>query len=399
MNTKVLFEKRSAIVIKTMYFLVYAASAAWSTFFFVYLKNDCHLSGFQVGLLAAVQQINSIIFLPLWGMIADRYGKKKTFLLLLGLSFVLLQGFMLKGNFLFYLLFIIIFSAINNPLALLIDSFAIDESHHTAKQVSYGQMRLWASTGWALSSVLTGILVRPQSMIYIFPIASALFAIAWLMHLVWYKQQNSNITTATPSFKTVKALLTEQPRLLWFLLFVLVFQIFNSPTLMFINMYYNEIGGTMSQIGIAFAVQSVFELPFFFWGHKLILKYGSRQVLFFTMLVAALRLCLYGLTANPWVAIMIGSLHGITLGLFYVAVVDYVHSIVPHNQTSTGQSIMYVFLGIGTSIGNLLNGYCNDTMTLKTGMLLNAAMVLLLVLATMTYLRWRKRNAALTWMN
>jgi PPP family 3-phenylpropionic acid transporter len=85
---------------------------------------------------------------------------------------------------------------------------------------------------------------------------------------------------------------------------------------MFINLYYTEIGALNTQIGIAFAVQSICELPFLFFGALLIEKYGVKRIIIFTLLVAALRMFLYGLTTNPWIAIAIGCTHGITLGLF-----------------------------------------------------------------------------------
>lgn len=386
------YENASARTIKAMYFIIYVGFASWLTLFYVYLKDDCHLSGFQVGCIAAVQQINNIFFLPLWGMVADKYGKKKVFLLLLGLSVCFLLFFMIKGPFVYYLLFMIVFTAIYNPLPSLLDSIAIEMSKTSKTNISFGEIRLWASAGWALSSALTGLLVTEKNMQIIFPVATSFLIITWIIALKYLKQPVIKKTHSSLSIRTIFDLLNHDKRLLSLFVLILVFHIFNSPTLMLINLYYNEIGGTNSHIGLAFAIQSVFELPFFFWGQKIVDRFNAKRIIIFCMLVASFRMFLYGLTSHPVLAIAIGSLHGITLGLLAVALVDIIHSIVPQNQNSTGQSLMYVFMGIGTSLGNLINGYLKDSITLRNAMLLNSAFVLMLVFSILVYMKRKTQN-------
>ncbi|HPY83045.1 MAG TPA: MFS transporter, partial [Bacteroidales bacterium] len=108
MYTLARYARNSVAVIKILYFLMFAALAAWSTYFYVFLEDERGLTGVQIGLIAAVQQITNIVFLPLWGMISDRYGKRSVFLLLLGISVFLLYGFIVQGSFLYYFFFMIL---------------------------------------------------------------------------------------------------------------------------------------------------------------------------------------------------------------------------------------------------------------------------------------------------
>ncbi len=382
MYTRATYSKYSVGIIQLLYFLLYAAFAAWSSYFYVFLENERHLTGVQIGSIAAVQQINNIIFLPLWGMISDKYGKRKVFLLLLGISVFTLFGFLAQGGFIYYLVFIVFFSALHNPIGSLIDSFALRKANEPLVQTTYGKMRLWASVGWAVSSVGTGYLIKYTTISYIFPIASTILAITWIISFFLLNKKRETTHNIKPGFKTLYSFLIHNKQLLWFFLFIMLYYIFNSPTLMFINLYYNEIGASNSHIGLAFAVQSVFELPFMFFGYKIIAKYGIRNIILFTMFVAAVRMVLYGLTSNPWVAIAIGCTHGITLGLFLIAAIEYTQRLVPTSFKSTGQTLFYTFLGLGTSVGNILNGYLKDFMSLQHAMKLNAAMVLLLIIIT-----------------
>lgn len=79
MYTQHQYSKYSVGAIKLLYFLIYVGMAAWSTQFYAFLERERALSGVQIGTLAAVQQINNLIVLPVWGMISDRYGKRKVF--------------------------------------------------------------------------------------------------------------------------------------------------------------------------------------------------------------------------------------------------------------------------------------------------------------------------------
>ena len=53
-----------AIIIKLLFFLSYAAAAAWLSYFFVYLKDGVGLTGFEIGIIAGLQQFNNIFVLP-----------------------------------------------------------------------------------------------------------------------------------------------------------------------------------------------------------------------------------------------------------------------------------------------------------------------------------------------
>ncbi|MFO7869614.1 MAG: MFS transporter [Bacteroidales bacterium] len=373
------YARNSVWVVKLLYFFLYAAIAAWSSYFYVFLEDERALTGTEIGMIAAVQQINNIIFLPLWGMMSDRYGKRKIFLLLIGVSAVLLYGFIVQGAFWYYFLFMIVFSALHNPLGALIDAFAINKSKEQNIPSSYGQMRLWASVGWAVSSLSTGYLIEATSLTSIFFVASFFLICTWVISFLYLNKKREVRSTHPPSFSTLKTVLLQHKKLFYFFMFILVFYILNSPTLNFINLYYKEIGASNTQIGYAYAVQAMCELPFMFFSAFIINKLGIRRVILGTMLVASLRLMLYGFTTEPWIAIAIGSLHGITLGMFIVSVIEYTNYIVPQSQNSTGQTLMYTFLGIGMSIGNFINGVLKDSIGLQYAMRIDSFLILVLV--------------------
>ena len=74
------YSRLSVRSVRALYLFLYIGLAAWSTQFYAFLERDRSLTGVEIGALAAVQQINNMLILPIWGMISDRYGKRKIFL-------------------------------------------------------------------------------------------------------------------------------------------------------------------------------------------------------------------------------------------------------------------------------------------------------------------------------
>ena len=409
MLTSSQYSTHSVRAIKLLYFLLYVGMAAWSTQFYAFLERERSLSGVQIGAIAAVQQINNLIILPFWGMISDRYGKRRVFLILLAVSALCIEGFLYTGGFIYYLLFIVVFTTLYNPLAALVDSFALEKTSIPFVRSSYGNMRLWASLGWSVSSIGTGMLIRYAGFSFsvIFPITTVFFLVAWIVAYISLNKKHEYKTSKSPSFKTLRDLLMTDRRIVLFFLFCLTYYIFNSPILNMINIYYSEICVSYFSnlsaeelnvkigliVGIAFAVQSIFELPFMFFANFFIKRYGTRNVILFTMFVAFLRMMLYGLSTNPWFSVVIGATHGITLGLFWVAAVGYVHTLIPKSQNSTGQMLFNTFLAIGTCIGNLLTGFMKDTISIQNGMMVNATVILGIILAGIFFTRRQARLA------
>jgi len=391
MYTQKIYERKSVAINKALFFLFYAALASWASYFYVFLEEERGLTGTQIGIIAAIQQLNNIIFLPLWGMVSDKFGRKKVFLILLGIVVFLLYGFIVDGSFIYYILFIIVFAALHNPIVPLIDSFAIDKSKEVhVKKATYGHMRYWGSIGWAVSTFITGYIVKGNSYEIIFYIASSILAVVWIIAYFNLNNKREIKSTQKPSFKTITNLLFTNKNLLYFFIFIMIYNLINSPTLGFVNLYYKEIGGSSVHIGTAFAVQALFEIPLMLFGKRILTRFGIRRVLIMVMATAFIRLYLYSLITNPNIAIVLGSLHGITLGLYLITITEYVHHIIPASQNSTGQTLVYTFLGIGTSIGNYFNGFLKDIIGLRVAMGYDSILMLILLVTTAFFLFYKK---------
>jgi MFS transporter, PPP family, 3-phenylpropionic acid transporter len=370
-------------IIRILFFLTYAAAASWLSFFNLFLKSYVGLSDGQIGVVIAIQQINTLLILPVWGIIADRFGRKNILTLTLFIVIFGLYGFIFQKTFLSVLVFVYLFTLFYNPISPLLDSVALDFVEQ-CKKCSYGGFRLWASVGWAVSSVVTGTFINDKNSEYIFVIASVLFTLNFLILKFLYKPLVVTKTLKSLKLSQITTILFSDKRLYILLIIMLFYGVFSSPIHLFINIYYIEIGGGYNHVGYAYLFQAMAEVPFFIFGRKIINRFGARRLIVFTMIVTAIRLLAYGFISNPWMAIAIGTTHGISLGLFILSFISFVHQFIAPEYRATGQSFIYAFyFGGGVALGNVFTGYLSQNLGMQNTMIVQGVLILLLVVVTL----------------
>lgn len=345
------------------------------------MKEYVYLSDDQVGIISAIQQSNTFL-IPFWGMIADRFGRRNILLLNIFLVAIIIFGFLFHKAFISLLLFTWFFTFIYNPITSLVDSIALDYVEQSGTS-SYGALRMWASIGWAVGAVITGYFVKPQNIFLIFPIASGIQLMNWLIIRFIYKPLRVVKNLRSLKMSHLGDILFSDKRLIIMLIVMLFYGIFSAPIHLFISVYYAEIGAQYYHIGYAYAIQALSEVPFFFFGKSIIEKAGPRRVIVLTMFITAVRMFAYSYISSPWTAILVGVTHGVCLGLFLVAFISYVHQFISPEWRATGQSFVYAFyFGGGMALGNLWIGFIADKIDMKGAMLVESIMVILLIIVT-----------------
>jgi len=371
-----------SVIIKIMFFLTAAAAASWLSYFNLFLKNFVGLSDSQIGVVIAIQQVNTLLILPVWGIIADRFGRKNILTLTVFLTIFMLWGFMFQKTFLAVLIFTYLFTLIYNPVSPLMDSISLDFVEQNKKS-SYGVLRLWASVGWAVSSAITGQFIHAGNSQYIFVIASTILAVNFFILKFLYKPLKVTRSLKSLKLHHIKDIFLSNKRLYTVFIIMLFYGIFSSPIHFFINIYYLEIGAGFHHVGYAYLFQAMAEVPFFIFGKRIIDRFGARKLIVFTMIVTALRLLAYGFITNPWIAIIMGTTHGISLALFFLAFIAFVHQFTPAEYRATGQSLIYAFyFGGGLALGNIMTGLISEAIGMQKTMLVQGSFTIVLIVIT-----------------
>ena len=380
------------IILSSLFFFFYLSLSAWLPFYNLYLK-DIGFSGTQIGMVAALFQSSLFFVVPVWGMLSDRKGNRFVLQIALLMTSLVLYGTGYIPTFHLMLVYFFLLAFFHQPLASLCDSLALYYLHGHSR-LSYGAFRVWGSPGWAVGTILLGRYLQTHDLKIIFTAGAGLYFITLLITLLFGKSDEYRGIKQDFSVRHIVSVFGEK-RIIYFLLLLILCGIGVAPLYVFINLYFRDIGGSNQIIGLAFAVQALCEIPFFFYGRRLVARFGSPKILLFVMFVAVLRLFGYSQIGDPIIAVIVGCAQGITLSLFWVSVTDFMGGLIPKEWRSTGQSLIYAFhLGAGATIGNMSIGRLSDFFPMQQVMLMAGCYSTIVLFVMFLYFSrfklWRK---------
>ena len=143
--------------LRLLYFLVFCCTASWLPLFADYCK-DKGLSGIKIGIIISIIPLMMFLVQPLYGMVADRLGYKKCFLLSSFLAAFCYVFYFFEGGFTYLFIITVFVAVFYNALLPLLDSMAL-KFVQTNPKFSYGTLRIAGAAGWAFTGIITGQLI------------------------------------------------------------------------------------------------------------------------------------------------------------------------------------------------------------------------------------------------
>jgi MFS transporter, PPP family, 3-phenylpropionic acid transporter len=379
--------------IRAIYFFAFCAHGAFVPRFAEYLKAE-GITGWHQGLVMSITPALMFLLQPFHGMWADRSGYKNVLLISSLISAISFIAFYYVDNSVFLIAGITMFlSVFYNGVQPVVDSLALKLSEED-KNFSYGTMRIAGALGWSVIGFIGGYVISSGGIKSMFLLASASMFISTLLTLS-LPTDLGNVEQIEKGEKQNMFSLLSQPKMISFILMITLVSIFSTAMWNFYSVYLKEIGGDSILAGWGYAYHGLCELPFFFFSAWILKKYGVYPTLIFTIATTALRMFLYSVVKDPFVAIGIETLQGISWSLFWVACVEYINSLVDSKWRATAQSLLYAaYFGIGAIIGNLWASELNESMPLSRIFFLNSIFVAGIVLI-MIFLYKRNAKTAL----
>jgi len=377
--------------ISVIYFFVYASWSAWWPLFTVYLQ-EAGLNGIQTGIVASIAPVLMFIVQPFWGVVADRWGRKKLLILSLLLSALSLIGFLWIQGFWPIIFLTLIFSLFLNPIYPVVDALALD-SLGEKEDFGFGYLRIWGAVGWLSGAFMAGQIAGERSIVTIFLISAVLLVLASVF------ATRINIVKETKgaldmSWKNLSGVLRNR-KLLLFLFFVLLVSVSFNGLLSFYGVYMVEIGASRKLIGWAISLQGLSELPFYLASAFILVRFGFLRTLIFTFFVFAIRAMLYAFISTPDYVIFVELTHGLSLALLIVAGVEYINSLVPPQWRATGQSLFWAAIyGAGSLLGNIGVGSMHDYMSMQNIFQILGWFLLVVALLAVIFLRDKKTKGS-----
>ncbi len=377
--------------LRILYFMYCASLAAWQPLLAVYF-NEVGISGLRIGIIMSVAPIMVFLVQPMWGVVADRWGRQRTLLFAMFLASFTILGYVWNGGFWFFLFWTIVVAFATNPIGTLLDSTILDYVKDNPDS-SYGRFRIWGAIGWMVAAPIVGAVITGRSIKLIFGISMAVMLLGWLAGFLRSDKSELKGAIEEASWVNLSQVLRDW-RLIIFLGIVFFYGVGTAPVWSFYGVYLKDIGASRQLMGLAFGLDAAIELPFYFFSNVFVKRFGSRRVLTFAVLMFAVRLFLYSFISTPVLAVSVELMHGLSFSLFIVSAVEYVNELVPAAWRATGQSLYAAAcFGAGTLVGNTFAGYLYDQMPLQRVYRLTGWLLLTVTVVAVLALRNRFKKA------
>ena len=152
---------------KAFYFCFYAAGAALMPFLVLYYEI-LGLSGRQIGFLAGISPLVSLVGAPLWGGLADITRRHKL-VWTIAIAGAITMALVLSQVTVFLLLIpvVIIYALFAAPIIPLADNAVMALLGDRKNQ--YGRQRIWGAVGWGVAAPFIGQLIESRGLQWAFP--------------------------------------------------------------------------------------------------------------------------------------------------------------------------------------------------------------------------------------
>ena len=376
-----------AHTLRILYFFTFCCTASWLPLLADFCKNN-GLEGTQISLILSITPIMMFIVQPLYGVIADKIGYKKTMLVASFFASISYLGYLYQQDFGWLILVTIFMSLFYNTTQPVLDSLSLQVARED-KRFSYGTLRIAGAAGWSVTGIITGQVIDAVNINMMFLVSFISMFLVFIFSWLLKNDIRAKELKEGNAYKNLKDVVNN--RSLLFLLFC-VFLVSASATTIwnFYSIYMKENGASASLVGYGLSFQGLCELPLFYFSAKIIARLGLKTTLIITVLATTIRMLLYSVIKNPIAAIPVELLHGLSWSLFWVACVEFVNKLVNEKWTATGQSLLYAaYFGAGAIAGNYWTGYLSGNLKMRISdiFLFNAGIVLGVVILLLLFLK------------
>lgn len=340
---------------KLTYFFWFATIGSFVPFIGLYYRQ-AGLQLSQIGLLAAVPGLLQLVSAPIWGFVADALRLRRALLplaIIATLPLVVLIG--RSADFGQLLVLVALQGLLVAPVVSLADSATLTLLGDQRER--YGSQRLWGAIGWGTSTVASGWLTGQFGLIVIFIAYLALGALAAMSALALPRTVLPRV-----DLRVATQTLLRDSRWISLLGCTLLIGYCMATVTSFLPLYMQDLGASGTQIGLAFTLASLSELPLMALSPRLLRRWGARPLLICSGVCYALRMLIYIFAPTPGWALAAQLLHGPCFAILWTAGVVEAHRLAPVGLEATAQSLFGVAVnGIAPAIASAAGGRIYDT--------------------------------------
>lgn len=339
-----------------LFFGYYMAFGSYMPFINLYYER-MGLSGTQIGVLSALPILVASSTVLIWGSIADTKHWHHHILrinLLFSVGAILLLS--TATTFHGLIPVVIVYALISSPIVSLLDSSALEIAGN--KQRTYGDLRVWGSIGWSISTLLVGAIIQRLDIKWFFYCYSIFIFLTFLISL--FLPARTQVLKSSLA-RGMKDLVLNTPFIVFMISIYLVSLTLGAAN-SFFSIYLDSIGTVEGAIGLGWAISSLSEIPIMLYSGYLMRRIASGGLLKIAFITFIVRWLLYSFISIPWLAILVQTLHGLSWAAYIVGSVTYVNERAPVGMNTSALAILnIVSSGLGAISGSLIGGYLYET--------------------------------------
>jgi PPP family 3-phenylpropionic acid transporter len=335
----------------TFYFLYFAAFASLLPYFVLFYQG-LGFNGTQIGLLTGVPPLITLFGAPFLSGVADSTRRHR---LIMGLGIGVAIGVMMimpsLSAFAIVFIFIMIFNIFMSPVSPLADSATM--SMLGEERAMYGRIRMGGTIGWGLFAPIAGAVVENYGL----RLGFLMFSL--IMFLNFFVSQQFRFGRAEEQESNSGGIRTLLANRQWvfFLILSFVGGVGTFSVVSYLFPYMAELGANESQMGLALTISTLTELPVFFFGHRLVRRFGSNSLFLIALVLIGIRSLLYAAIDTPFQIYFVQAFSGMIFPVMWLAGVSYADENAPPGLKSTAQGVFGAMtFGFGSALGGFVGG-------------------------------------------
>ena len=338
------------------YLFYFASLGALLPYWGLYLKS----LGYDItaiGNLMAIIMATKIISPNIWGWIADHTGRRMAIVRLGSLCAALaFAGVFFQDGFIWLAIVMMLFSFFWNAA---LPQFEATTFYHLGDHIDrYSSIRLWGSIGFIATVWGLGSLMQGQGIQLLPWILLGLFTAIWINSLLVPEEAAGHLALDHSPLRKILS----QPHVVGLLLVCFLLQAGHGPYYTFYSIHMEAHGYSLSMIGGLWALGVIAEVIVFLLMHRLVPKFGLRNLLLVSLLLAVVRWLLIGLFPEHLSVMLFAQiLHAATFGVYHAAAIQLIHTYFKGKHQGKGQALYSsLSFGAGGALGSFYSGYVYD---------------------------------------
>jgi len=317
----------------SFYFLYFAAFSFLLPYLVLFYQS-LEFTGAQIGLLAGVPALITLVFSPFLTGLADSRHRHRVIMEIGIVAAVIISALLPStSDFVGVFLLILFFNIFVAPITPMADSATI--AMLGEERAMYGRIRIGGTIGWGIFVLVAGKVLDAYGLRALFYIFSAIMLVNLF---VSQKFSFGRSDGHSSSLADIRILLASRTWLV-FMMFAFLGGLASMTMAVYLSSYMQELGATGDQIGLAITITTLTELPIFYVGDRLVKYFGSNRLLILSLVLMGLRGLLYAAVDRLFMVYLVQILSGVMFPAMWLAGVSYADEHAPANLKSTGQGL------------------------------------------------------------